>query len=967
MKRLLTIIANLAVCLLAVQGCEKEPKPGTPDVPDVVHVQSVSISASATEMTPGEVAKITVTITPSNASDQSVTFTTDNSNVVAVDSQGNIMAQGPGTATITVTTKDGSKIATVKITVKEADPVVVTGVTLNETSLELTVGDEVKLVATVEPSDATDKEVTWSSSDEEVATVDQEGNVKVIKDGEATITVTTKDGGKTASCTITATPATVAVTGIKFQNHTGDHPSWTIDGGSINTVEVVVLPADASNKEITCEVSDASILEIRGVHYSESGGWYSISYKGLDPGTATLTVTTVDGGYSVSADITVIEHIPVTSLTFEETSITLVEGETGIVNFEILPENATQKRLTVKYSDPLVCGAAKVSDQDAYKIITYKPGTNVITFTTYDSANLQATVEVTVLPKETEVAVNSVSLEPSTVTLTPGESYKLVPKFNPENATNQAVSWISSNTGVATVDEEGNVTAKKKGQTTITVTTQDGGKTATCLVKVIVPVTGVSLSADNLSLKVGESQQLTASVQPSNASDKSVTWKSADKSIATVDSDGNVTAVKVGSTTITVTTKDGGKKASCQVTVTKADVPVTGVEWRNSQFQATMNVGESQQFVATVLPSNATNKNTTITSSDPTLLDVLQEGPYTATAIAKKAGTCNLVVTTEDGGFSATCKIIIKQPVTGVSVSPTSITIVKGQTAQLTAAVEPSDASDQAVTWSSSNTNVARVNTTSGQVAGVNVGTATITVTTHDGQKKATCEVTVINVPVFKLQTAKNSYATNWTDVTDYLELNYKDDENFIRLYDTANNRVVNTGTFTFSNTSTAAYMENADSGSRPGTDLSIYSGSYWRVVLRTDGWVKTTLTYHDPELNINFSRQFVFYYKRPLDLSDKADCSSILNTSNPITLSLGSSKTIYIRHATKKRSEVIDDPSKLEITCVQDDGTTSQLSLSSSKNSIVINPKKKGTARWNIKYENNGVELNRTVRVTVE
>ena len=193
-----------------------------------------------------------------------------------------------------------------------------------------------------------------------------------------------------------------------------------------------------------------------------------------------------------------------------------------------------------------------------------KAGTATITVTTKDG-NKTATCSVTVIAK-----VASVSLDKTAITLAEGETQTLTATISPDNASDKSVTWSSSDEAVAKVDQNGKVTAVKAGTATITVTTKDGGKTATCSVTVIAKVASVSLDKTSMTLTVGETQTLTATVAPDNAQDKSVTWSSSDATVATVDQNGKVTAVKAGAATITVTTTDGGKTATCTVTVQAA-------------------------------------------------------------------------------------------------------------------------------------------------------------------------------------------------------------------------------------------------------------------------------------------------------------------------------------------------------------------------------------------------------------
>jgi uncharacterized protein YjdB len=146
----------------------------------------------------------------------------------------------------------------------------------------------------------------------------------------------------------------------------------------------------------------------------------------------------------------------------------------------------------------------------------------------------------------------------------------------PSNATNQTVVWTSSNNAIATVDATGKVNAIAAGSATVTITTEDGGKTAICAVTVSaisIPVTSVSLNKTSLSLTEGGNETLTATVLPSNATNKNVTWSSSNSAIATVDNNGKVTALAAGTAIITATTQDGGFTATCNITVEKVERP----------------------------------------------------------------------------------------------------------------------------------------------------------------------------------------------------------------------------------------------------------------------------------------------------------------------------------------------------------------------------------------------------------
>ena len=334
-------------------------------------------------------------------------------------------------------------------------------------------------------------------------------------------------------------------------------------------------------------------------------------------------------------------------------------------------------------------------------------------------------------------ADTGVSLDKTSATIDAGSSITLKATVQPSTAANKSVVWKSSDPKVASVSN-GKVTGASEGTATITVTTVDGGCTATCKVTVkgSVSVTGVSLDKTSATIDVGGSITLKATVKPSDATDKSVVWTSSSSKVASV-SNGKVTGVSAGKATITVTTVDGGYKATCEVTVKDSTVSVTGVSL--SSKDATVKEDVNIELKATVTPSNATNKNVSWSSDNASVASV-SNGIVTG----KSVGTANITVTTADGGFKATCKVTVVSPVvkvTGVDIKPDKETVSKGGVVVLAFEVLPSDASDKDVSWKSSNASVVTVS--HGAVTGVSVGTAVITVTTHDGGFTDTCTIVV--------------------------------------------------------------------------------------------------------------------------------------------------------------------------------------------------------------------------------
>lgn len=269
-----------------------------------------------------------------------------------------------------------------------------------------------------------------------------------------------------------------------------------------------------------------------------------------------------------------------------------------------------------------------------------------------------------------------------------------------------------------------------------------------------VSVTEVGLNKTSTTLVEGETETLVATVIPENATDKSVVWESGNESAATVSQEGLVTAVGEGKATITVKTNDGGFSASCEVTVNKKVIAVTGVKL--SAESMTLREGDRGILTATVEPANATNKNVEWWTTDLDIVSVTSApGGSTGYVEARKAGKTTVTVKTENGEFSASCEITVEKkevPVTGITIEPSSLKLPAGDTYSLIPHVQPSDATNQNIKWLSTNESVATVNA-EGKVTAVAAGNAEIRAMLEG--KLATCPVEVDNV---KMTMKKTSY-----------------------------------------------------------------------------------------------------------------------------------------------------------------------------------------------------------------
>ena len=328
-------------------------------------------------------------------------------------------------------------------------------------------------------------------------------------------------------------------------------------------------------------------------------------------------------------------QVEVSSVSLNTATIEMVEGETFSLVATVLPKDAEYDKVIWASSN------ASVARVNSGTVTAIKEG---ITTITASAGGKSATCSVKVSTRV--VAVTSITLDKTSLSMKVGETETITATVNPDNATDKTVTWGSSDVSVATV-ADGIVTAKSPG--TVTVTAKSGIYTTDCNVTVTVDIE--SLSLDKMSLSIGETAQLTATVKPDNATDKNVSWTSSDETVAKVD-DGKVTAVKSGKATIIA--KCGDKTAECEVTVY---AKVTGVKLSSSSLR--MMSGDKASLKATITPDNTMNKNISWSSDNETVA-VVNNGEVTA----KAEGKATITVTTEDGQYTATCSVTVTNDIT---------------------------------------------------------------------------------------------------------------------------------------------------------------------------------------------------------------------------------------------------------------------------------------------------------------
>ena len=696
-----TLVAFVSFLFFACAGTEKE-----------IEVESIAISQPDAEMEIGETLSLKAEVFPSNATYDGMTWTSTRPKVASVSESGLVSALSEGMTTVTVMA--GGKTASCSVTVVKGF-VAVTSINLDKASLEMVEGDTETLTASVLPDDATDKTVTWTSSDERIATV-RDGVVSALSPGEATVTA--QAGDKTGICLITVQKRYIAVESVEL-----DKTELSLFVDESATLTATVKPDDATDQSVSWKSSNEKVARV-----SSSG-----EIQAIGVGKATITVTTMDGGKTASCSVVVKNRVESITITAPNGAKEISIGSTLQLKVTVTPEGLSDTETEWKSSD------TSVATVSADGLVTAKSkGTVTITVTVKNGSETRtATYEITVLKPVTKVTVI-----PATLELFVGDEIEIGKAFSvtvePVDADYSGFKYSTSTPGIISVSE-GKIEGVKAGSVTLYITPHSANPNnlkAEVKITVKAKVEGITIQGGSTqTVQVKKTLQLKASITPSNASQE-VTWSSSKPAVATVDANGLVTGVTAGTTVITATSKENPSiKATCTVRVENVNIPVSSVELDRSSLSLTK--GGEYTLNATVKPDDATDKTVSWRSSNTSVATVDSNGKIKAIA----GGSSTITATA--GGVSAKCSVTVSVPVTSVSLNKTSLNLMVGDTETLSATIYPSDATNKNVTWKSSNTSVATVQ--SGKVSAVGVGTAQITVTTNNGSKKATCTVTVSN------------------------------------------------------------------------------------------------------------------------------------------------------------------------------------------------------------------------------
>lgn len=397
--------------------------------------------------------------------------------------------------------------------------------------------------------------------------------------------------------------------------------------------------------------------------------------------------------------------------------------------------STTNETTTASTTEPTTSGNISTPDEPIVEP-TSESTTESSTEPTTESSTEPTTESSTVPSKPEVIKVSSIKLNKSSYTLYNGTLFNLIATVEPNNATNKSLTWKSSNTKVATVDKNGKVKALKVGNAIITATSTDGSNvSAQCKIKVVQRVTKIKLNRSIINLsKKGKTAKLKATVLPNNAYNKSVTWKSNNTKVVTVDKNGKIKATtNKGTTYVNAIAKDGSKIRTRVLVVVGEKVKKITL----NKTSVTLNRGAKNrtfQLKKAIKNKNATYKAVAWKTSNKNVATVNSNGKVTI----KHRGKVVITVKAKDGSNkSAKCKIIVKQLVTKLSYNSKKQAkeVYRNKTIKFAVTVVPSNANNKGLTYSSSNKKVATVNS-KGVVKGIKAGTVTITAKAKDSSKK---------------------------------------------------------------------------------------------------------------------------------------------------------------------------------------------------------------------------------------
>ena len=653
-----------------------------------------------------------------------VIYKTDNSNVASV-AVGTVCGVHAGV------TKVSAGLTTIDVGgneswfTRDAVNVVVPFKKMGNEVSNMNVGDELQL-----STSAIESEVTWSTSDNKVLQVDSAtGLVKAVGAGTATIYATRVQD---ELYTVYNMPYQLAYKITVIDGFGLSTVSTTVNIGSSIDIKALVTNQPSKSQityTVTNQANEAGVIptyDLIEVRQSDDGTVFTVT--GVASGVTHLTVSQNINGVIKSETCVIYVTTPVGDVSINPSSISIDRGSTGTVQVLFNPAGPTNSNVLWSSSDTTV--ATVTGDSYTATIKGLSGGNATITVITEDGLKV-ATCDVYVREPVTGVTLNATTVE-STMAI---GKYQLVATVKPSgDGVNRNVTWSSSDESVATVDENGVVTALKGGNCVIEVTTDECHLTAACTIVVKEYVSTITLSENNKFMNVGATGKLIATVGTDTATNKNIVWSSSDNSICSVDQEGNLSAESVGNAVITATAADGsGVTDSCIIRVVN---PVTGIEVVPDSLR--LFVGDSQKLGVNVYPDNATIKDVVWKSANESIAVVDEDGEV----FAISSGKVKITATSQDGNnIKGICWVYVtpRVNISSLRINSKEIYMLTGRTRQLSVIVRPAVNNDS-YEWYSSDTGIVTVDG-NGVITTVGPGEAEVYVISDGAGVESSCIV----------------------------------------------------------------------------------------------------------------------------------------------------------------------------------------------------------------------------------
>lgn len=601
----------------------------------------------------GEESPLFATVSPQQAENQGVTWISSDETVATVEN-GVVFGWKNGTASITAVTQKGNFKAVCSVTVK--DILELKGISLSENNLVLDGdGSSFVLIPAANPPAAHLPTLIWSSSDSNVAAVDQAGVVTAVANGTAVILAQSEDGSFSASCSVTVKNVSkeVAVENVEFTEHTLSLTNKT----KSHALTTKVTPSNAANQQCTyySEDQDVAIVNNAGL------------VTAVGNGTTNICVISSDGRFTDSCKVTVtgFAETKIKSIQLDYDSLKIAQGDIGYLYATTSPLTATEE-LTWSSSNTQVADVVPDEYGTSAEIIVYADAvmgsTAMITAYTEEGVSAECFIEVE------EYGVKKISIEQSSVSLIPGEKFAVDAEITPQEASSAELLWTSSNQKVASVNAKGIVTVKKTAQNgdtaKITSMTLSKTKKESLLVTVKekkVAVKKLKAKKKKFTLYPGQNAKFSVTYSPSNATENKISYTSQNSKIVKVDKNGKISVPSdySGTAKVKVTAKaKSGKKITALVTVKQREVKIKKLSMSRSNLE--VYSGKSTTLYVNYKPSNATKTNLTWTSSNQDVVKVTGNGKKAAIQVKNLSSKKTATITAKDSnGATATCRLSV--------------------------------------------------------------------------------------------------------------------------------------------------------------------------------------------------------------------------------------------------------------------------------------------------------------------